>query len=41
MKRDRERMMAVAVMVCHCLLPRPPTIDYGTNNDRETQKTNT
>ena len=39
MKRDRERMMAV--MVCRCLLPRSPTIDYGTNNDRGIQKTNT
>jgi len=39
MKRERERMKAV--MVCHCLLPRSPTIDYGTNNDRGIQKTNT
>jgi len=28
----------MAVILCRCLLPRSPTIDYGMNNDRETRK---
>jgi len=36
----RVRELEMAVSIHCCLLPRSPTINFGTNNDSGTRKTN-